>query len=96
MSVMLGVQLEFGEAPAAPPPPAAAIAPPSFMVFFDWDRSNLGQQVLNRIKQAASTFKGQGPRKHHGDWPDRHVGSGGLQNGLVADGCQRGQGRAGA
>ncbi|NDH62918.1 MAG: P44/Msp2 family outer membrane protein [Alphaproteobacteria bacterium] len=40
-SVMLGVQLKFGETAAAPPPPPAQPAAPSFMVFFDWDRSNL-------------------------------------------------------
>lgn len=60
ISVLLGIQFKFGEVPAAPPPPAAAIAPPSFMVFFDWDRSNLSQQALNTIKQAASTFKTRG------------------------------------
>ena len=27
------------------------------MVFFDWDRSNLSQQALNTIKQAADAFK---------------------------------------
>ena len=26
------------------------------MVFFDWDRSNLSQQALNTIKQAAGAF----------------------------------------
>ena len=45
---------------AAPPPPAPSIAPPSFMVFFDWDRSNLSQQALNTIKQAADAFKTKG------------------------------------
>ena len=60
-SVMLGLQLKFGPpAPAAPPPPAAAVAPPSFMVFFDWDRSNLSAQALNTIKQAAAAFKAKG------------------------------------
>ena len=48
---MLGLQLKFGAARAPPPPPA--VAPPSFMVFFDWDRSNLSAQALNTIKQAA-------------------------------------------
>ena len=43
--------------PATTPPPAAAVAPPSYMVFFDWDRSNLSAQALNTIQQAASTFK---------------------------------------
>jgi outer membrane protein OmpA-like peptidoglycan-associated protein len=38
-------------------PPASA---PSFMVFFDWDRSNLSQQALNTIQQAADQFKATG------------------------------------
>jgi hypothetical protein len=46
--------------PPPPPPPAQAVAPPSFMVFFDWDRSNLSAQALNTIQQAASTFKTRG------------------------------------
>jgi OOP family OmpA-OmpF porin len=59
-SVMLGVQLKFGETAAAPPPPPPAVAPPSFMVFFDWDRSNLSAQALNTIKQAAAAYKTKG------------------------------------
>ena len=59
-SAMLGVQFKFGEAPAAPPPPPPVVAPPSFMVFFDWDRSNLSQQALNTIKQAAGAYKTKG------------------------------------
>jgi OOP family OmpA-OmpF porin len=59
-SVMLGLQLKFGSAPPPPPPPPPMVAPPSFMVFFDWDRSNLSQQALNTIKQAASAFKTKG------------------------------------
>ena len=60
-AVMVGAQYKFGSAPAAPPPPAAApVAPPSYMVFFDWDRSNLSAQALNTIKQAAQAFKTKG------------------------------------
>ena len=59
-SIMLGLQMKFGSAPAAPPPPAPAVAPPSYMVFFDWDRSNLSAQALNTIKQAAQAFKTKG------------------------------------
>ena len=59
-SVMLGLQLKFGDAPAAPPPPPPMVAPPSFMVFFDWDRSNLSAQALNTIKQAAGAYKTKG------------------------------------
>src|SRR3990167_1538797 len=36
------------------------VAPPSFMVFFDWDRSNLSAQALNTIKQAAAAYKTKG------------------------------------
>ena len=39
---------------------AAVVAPPSFMVFFDWDRSNLSQQALTTIQQAADAFKTKG------------------------------------
>ena len=75
---------------------AAGVAPPSFMVFFDWDRSNLSQQALNTIKQAAGCVQEQGQRPHHGDRPHRHVGPGSLQHGAVAASRQRGQGRPGA
>jgi OOP family OmpA-OmpF porin len=59
-SIMLGLQLKFGSAPPPPPPPPPAVAPPSFMVFFDWDRSNLSQQALTTIGQAAAAFKSKG------------------------------------
>jgi OmpA-OmpF porin, OOP family len=60
-SVMLGLVLKFGPpAPAAAPPPPPAPAAPSFMVFFDWDRSNLSAQALNTIKQAAGAYKTKG------------------------------------
>jgi outer membrane protein OmpA-like peptidoglycan-associated protein len=59
--VMAGVTLKFNQpqvvAPPPAPPPAAA---PSFMVFFDWDRSNLSQQALNTIRQAAGAYKTKG------------------------------------
>jgi len=61
ISAMLSLQVKFG-APPAPPPvveqrPAAV---PSYMVFFDWDRSNLSQQALATIQQAADQFKTKG------------------------------------
>jgi OmpA-OmpF porin, OOP family len=59
-SVMLGLQLKFGSAPPPPPPPPVAPQAPSFMVFFDWDRSNLSQQALATIGQAAQVFKTKG------------------------------------
>jgi OOP family OmpA-OmpF porin len=60
VSLMASLQMRFGAPPPPPPPPAPAVAPPSFMVFFDWDRSNLSQQALNTIKQAAAAFKTKG------------------------------------
>jgi len=59
-SVMLGLQYKFTPAMAvvAPPPPQPQA--PSFMVFFDWDRSNLSAQALNTIKQAAGVYKTKG------------------------------------
>ncbi|MFI4999347.1 MAG: OmpA family protein [Reyranellales bacterium] len=60
-SLMLGLVLKFGAPSAAPPPPPPpSVSPPSFMVFFDWDRSNLSAQALNTIKQAAQTYKTKG------------------------------------
>ena len=58
--VLAGVQYKFVAPPPPPPPPPATVAPPSFMVFFDWDRSNLSQQALATIQQAANAFKSKG------------------------------------
>ena len=61
ISLMASLQYKFGAPAEAPPPPPPPIAQaPSFMVFFDWDRSNLSQQALNTIKQAADQFKATG------------------------------------
>jgi hypothetical protein len=43
--------------PAPPPPPVQAT---SFMVFFDWDRSDLSAQAQSTIQQAANAFKTTG------------------------------------
>jgi OOP family OmpA-OmpF porin len=62
ITAMLSLSYKFGQpetvAPSSPPP--AAVAPPSFMVFFDWDRSNLSAQALGTIKQAADAYKSKG------------------------------------
>ena len=59
-TVMLGLQYKFAP-PAPPPPPVAEPAKAaSFMVFFDWDRSNLSQQALSTIRQASDQFKATG------------------------------------
>ncbi len=60
IAALASVQIKFGAAPPPPPPPAPMVAPPSFMVFFDWDRSNLSAQALSTIKQAADAFKAKG------------------------------------
>jgi outer membrane protein OmpA-like peptidoglycan-associated protein len=59
---MLSLSYKFGQPEMAPPPPpsAAPATPPSFMVFFDWDRSNLSDQALGTIRQAAAAFKSKG------------------------------------
>jgi OmpA-OmpF porin, OOP family len=59
---MLQLQMKFGaptQAVAAAPAPAAPQAP-SFMVFFDWDRSDLSAQALATIRQAAGSYKTKG------------------------------------
>ena len=58
---LLSLSYKFGQPVAAvAPPPAPVATPPSFMVFFDWDRSNLSDQALNTIRQAAAAFKSKG------------------------------------
>jgi OOP family OmpA-OmpF porin len=58
---MLSLSYKFGQPEVAPPPPPPPqVTPPSFMVFFDWDRANLSDQALNTIRQAAAAFKSKG------------------------------------
>lgn len=45
---------------AAPPPPPPPAAAPSYMVFFDWDRSDLSSQARATIQQAATAWKAGG------------------------------------
>jgi outer membrane protein OmpA-like peptidoglycan-associated protein len=59
-SVMLSLVIKFGAAETPPPPPPEKVATTSFMVFFDWDRSNLSAQALATIQQAANAFKTKG------------------------------------
>jgi OmpA-OmpF porin, OOP family len=62
ISAMLGVSYKFGqpEAVAAPPPAPVAPQAPSFMVFFDWDRSELSAQAMNTIHQVSQSYKTKG------------------------------------
>ncbi len=58
---LAGVSYKFTAPPPPPPAPQAApVAPPSFMVFFDWDRANLSEQALTTIRQAANAYKQKG------------------------------------
>ena len=57
-SVMLGVRYAFNAAP--PPPPAAVVTPPpareaarTYLVFFDWDRSDLTPRARQVVAEAA-------------------------------------------
>jgi len=58
--LLAGIQYKFGAPDVAPPPPPPVVQPPSFMVFFDWDRSNLSAQAMNTLKQAAQAYKTKG------------------------------------
>jgi OOP family OmpA-OmpF porin len=58
---LLSLAYKFGQPTVTPPPPPPPmVTPPSFMVFFDWDRANLSDQALNTIRQAAAAFKSKG------------------------------------
>ncbi|MGE0152326.1 MAG: OmpA family protein [Reyranellaceae bacterium] len=63
---MVGLAYRFGKSPrpqearpAAVPPPAPATAPisRSYMVFFDFDKSDLSQQAISTIKLAAANSR---------------------------------------
>jgi len=61
LGVLAGVAYKFGSpGPAVAPPPPPAPTAPSYMVFFDWDRSDLSQQALATIQQAAGAFRQKG------------------------------------
>jgi len=62
LALMLGVTYKFATAAQAapPPPPSAAPSAPSFMVFFDWDRSELSAQAINTIHQVSAAYKQKG------------------------------------
>lgn len=65
--ITVGLRYQFA-APAAPPPPPATVAPPpppppppvtacptsEFVVYFEWDRSNLNQAALETIDAAVN------------------------------------------
>ncbi len=53
-------QYKFAPPVVSAPPPAPSAAPPSFMVFFDWDSSALSEASLNVVRQAAGAYKSKG------------------------------------
>ena len=56
-SVLLGVRYNFGRAPAAPPPVAAPAPATSFIVFFDFNRSDLTARAREIVAQAAAAAR---------------------------------------
>jgi hypothetical protein len=48
------------EPPPPPPPPPPPVQAQTFMVFFDWDRSNLTAQAVETVRQAAQAYKTRG------------------------------------
>jgi len=60
LTVMASATYKFGQpAPVAAPAPVAPQAT-SFMVFFDWDKSNLTAQAQGVVKQAAAAYRTKG------------------------------------
>ncbi len=66
-AVTLGLRYQFAAPPPPPPPPAPPVAPPpppppppvacptsEFVVYFEWDRSNLNQAALETIDAAVA------------------------------------------
>jgi OmpA-OmpF porin, OOP family len=62
IAVMLGLTYKFGqpETVATMAPAPAAPSAPSYMVFFDWDQSNLSAQAISTIHQVSAAYKQKG------------------------------------
>ena len=58
-ALLVGACSEPQEAVTAPPPPPQPEVR-TYMVFFDWDKSDLSAQALATIGQAAAAFKNGG------------------------------------
>ena len=99
LSVMLGLTYKFGQPEVAAPPPPPAPAPaaaPSFMVFFDWDRSNLsGQALTDDPARRPAPIKSTGSARITATGHADRSGPDELQHGAVAASRERRQGRAG-
>src|SRR3984893_12641930 len=60
-TLLLGACDSQPQALTAPPPPPTSMAQaPSYLVFFDWDKSNLSPQAMATISQAAAAYKATG------------------------------------
>jgi hypothetical protein len=59
-TVLLGACDSQTQALTAPPPPPSMAQAPSYLVFFDWDKSNLSPQAVATISQAAAAYKANG------------------------------------
>ncbi|GEP54332.1 OmpA family protein [Reyranella soli] len=60
-ALLLGACDSQPQALTAPPPPAPSMAQSSaYLVFFDWDKSNLSPQAMATIGQAAAAYKTSG------------------------------------
>ncbi len=63
-TVTLGLRYAFGAEPAAPPPPPPAKpAARQFVVYFDWDRSDLTAEARSVVTQAANYAKSGAPTR---------------------------------
>ena len=57
-ALLVGACSQTQAVEAPPPPPPAQSA--SFMVFFDWDRSDVSSVAMNTIRQAADAYRATG------------------------------------
>ena len=60
LTIMASATYKFGQPAPAPAPVAATPQATSFMVFFDWDKSNINAQGLGVVKQAAAAYRAKG------------------------------------
>lgn len=56
-ALLLGACESQPQAVMPPPSPPAMAQAPSYLVFFDWDRSDLSAQAMATISQAAAAYK---------------------------------------
>jgi OmpA family len=59
-ALLLGACTDTTQALMPPPSSPPPVQVTSYMVFFDWDRSDLSGQAMSTIQQAAGTFKNGG------------------------------------